>query len=64
MILGHATMEYPALLDADGVSLLDFKFSGWGLKFASDKDNLITRRAVESEVMKGKYVNRLGFICP
>ena len=27
------------LLDADGVSLLDFKFNGWGLKFASDKDN-------------------------
>ncbi len=50
------------LLDADGVSLLDFKFNGWGLKFASDKDNLITRRAVESEVMKGKYVNRLGFV--
>ena len=34
-----------------------FKFNGWGLKFASDKDNLITRRAVEAEVMKGKYVN-------
>ena len=50
------------LLDADGVSLLDFKFNGWGLKFASDKDNLITRRAVEAEVMKGKYVNRLGFV--
>ena len=50
------------LLDADGVSLLDFKFNRWGLKFASDKDNLITRRAVESEVMKGKYVNRLGFV--
>ena len=49
-------------MDADGVSLLDFKFNGWGLKFASDKDNLITRRAVEAEVMKGKYVNRLGFV--
>lgn len=32
------------LLDADGVSLLDFKFNGWGLKFASDKDNLIRQR--------------------
>lgn len=61
MILGHATTAI-TLLDADGVSLLDFKFNGWGLKFASDKDNLITRRAVESEVMKGKYVNRLGFV--
>ena len=50
------------MLDTDGASLLDFKFNGWGLKFASDKDNLITRHAVESEVMKGKYVNRLGFV--
>lgn len=50
------------LQDADGASLLDFKFNGWGLKFASDKDNLITRRAVEAEVLKGKYVNRLGFV--
>lgn len=33
------------MLDAEGPSLLDFKFNGWGLKFASDKDNLITRHA-------------------
>lgn len=50
------------LQDADGPSLLDFKFNGWGLKFASDKDNLITRRAVELGALKGKYVNRLGFV--
>lgn len=28
--------------------LLDFVFNGWGLKFAADKDNLITRRLSES----------------
>ena len=50
------------LMDADGPSLLDFKFNGWGLKFAADKDNLITRRAVEAGVLKGSYVNRLGFV--
>lgn len=50
------------VLDADGASLLDFKFNGWGLKFASDKDNLITRRAVEAGMLKGRYTNRLGFV--
>lgn len=50
------------LMDAEGPSLLDFKFNGWGLKFASDKDNLITRRAVEAGVLEGKYANRLGFV--
>jgi len=28
--------------------LLDFKFNGWGLKFAADKDNLITQRLYNS----------------
>ena len=50
------------LLDADGLSLLDFTFNGWGLKFASDKDNLITRQAVEAGFLNGRYVNRLGFV--
>lgn len=50
------------MLDADGTSLLDFKFNGWGLKFASDKDNLITRHAVEAGMLNGRYANRLGFV--
>lgn len=50
------------LMDADGPVLLDFKFNGWGLKFASDKDNLITRRAVEAGALRGRYDNRLGFV--
>ncbi|WP_418699066.1 agmatine deiminase family protein [Bacteroides sp.] len=50
------------MIDTEGPSLLDFKFNGWGLKFASDKDNLITRRAAEAGVLKGRYVNRLGFV--
>lgn len=51
-----------SLLDSDTISLLDFKFNGWGLKFASDKDNLITRHAVKAGILKGKYTNRLGFV--
>ena len=50
------------MLDAEGASLLDFMFNGWGLKFASDKDNLITRQAVESGFLNGRYVNRLGIV--
>lgn len=50
------------MLDADGPSLLDFMFNGWGLKFASDKDNRITRRAVDAGMLNGRYVNRLGFV--
>lgn len=41
---------------------LDFKFNGWGLKFASDKDNLVTSRLFEKSILKGNYVNRLGFV--
>lgn len=50
------------MLDTEGASLLDFTFNGWGLKFAADKDNRITRRAVEAEILKGCYVNRLDFV--
>lgn len=50
------------LTDTDGPSLLDFTFNGWGLKFAADKDNRITRRAVEAGVLHGRYANRLGFV--
>ncbi|MDD3038555.1 agmatine deiminase family protein [Bacteroides sp.] len=50
------------MIDEGTPSLLDFTFNGWGLKFASDLDNQITRHAVEAEVLKGRYVNRLGFV--
>lgn len=50
------------LLDADEPVLLDFKFNGWGLKFASDKDNLITRRLTDANALHGRYVNCLGFV--
>ena len=36
------------MLDEEGHPLLlDFTFNGWGLKFTSDKDNLITRHLVK-----------------
>lgn len=42
--------------------LCDFKFNGWGLKFAADKDNLVTRRMVEASLLSGRYENNLGFV--
>ncbi len=41
--------------------IMDFKFNGWGLKFAANKDNLITSKAHEAGVLHGEYINRLSF---
>lgn len=49
-------------IDNSTSTLLDFTFNGWGLKFASDKDNQITRYAVKSGALNGQYENRLGFV--
>ncbi|MDO4780188.1 MAG: agmatine deiminase family protein [Bacteroides sp.] len=40
----------------------DFTFNGWGMKFASNYDNLITREMVKANVIKGEYKNNLGFV--
>ncbi|MDR2929108.1 MAG: agmatine deiminase family protein [Cytophagaceae bacterium] len=55
----------PVFIYKDGVPVcLDFKFNGWGLKFAADKDNLISGtlacRNIFSE--KSGYRNLLNFV--
>ena len=51
------------LLDYDNNPvLLDFKFNAWGLKFAADKDNLITKNLFENKYITGIYQNHLGFV--
>ncbi len=46
---------------AEGAILhLDFGFNGWGLKFASDRDNLVTSRITDRIGLKRE--NHLGFI--
>ncbi len=42
----------------------DFGFNGWGLKFAADRDNQITRQLFESGIFDASatYCNRLNFI--
>lgn len=42
--------------------LLDFGFNGWGLKFAADKDNLLTRGLIDKGILRAKCENRRGFI--
>ena len=44
--------------------LYDFVFNGWGLKFASDKDNLITRKIFFDNVFNEdvKYVDKRPYV--
>lgn len=42
-------------------SIVDFQFNGWGLKFASDKDNLITLNLYNKGLFKANRINELGF---
>ena len=50
------------MIDTDTPSLLDFTFNGWGLKFASELDNQITKHAVEAGALKGQYIDHLDFV--
>lgn len=42
--------------------VLDFQFNGWGLKFASDKDNLITERLYRAGHLFGELRNCRNFV--
>ena len=42
--------------------ILDFQFNGWGLKFASDKDNLITERLHRGGHLFGELRNCRNFV--
>lgn len=50
------------LMDTNGPALLDFAFNGWGNKFAAERDNQITRRAIEAGLLKGSYIDHLNFV--
>lgn len=47
------------LLDAQAPRLLDFRFNGWGLKFAADKDNRINRILHEKHLLQGSMSTAL-----
>ncbi|MGN0214860.1 MAG: agmatine deiminase family protein [Muribaculaceae bacterium] len=53
----------PITVNIDGTPVAyDFMFNGWGLKFASDKDNLINRAIKQQNLLAADLVNRLGFV--
>ena len=53
----------PITVESDGsLLLLDFKFNGWGLKFAADKDNLITSRLAAMNLFDAEVENCLNFV--
>ena len=46
----------------DGMFVMhDFQFNGWGLKFSSCYDNLISRSIINAGIIGGEYKNNLGF---
>lgn len=52
-----------SILDKNGnASIIDFKFNGWGMKFAAHKDNLITGKAFRSGLFNAQYINCLNFV--
>ena len=42
--------------------LLDFRFNGWGEKFAADLDNALNRRLYDAQALTGDYVSCLDFV--
>lgn len=51
-----------AVSENGGIRMLDFKFNGWGLKFAACHDNLVTRHMVESGIITAPTENHLSFV--
>lgn len=42
--------------------LLDFKFNGWGEKYAAELDNDINRQLYEQQLVKGIYESHIDFV--
>lgn len=59
------TRDYGPIVTTSGRDIWqinDFKFNGWGLKFAADRDNLVTSALCRNDTFIGQYCNRLGFV--
>ena len=58
--------DFGAIFVKDGNTHVchDYKFNGWGLKFAADKDNLITGAMTCKNIFSEEvsYMNRLNFV--
>lgn len=49
------------VIGTGGAELIDYHFDGWGGKFEAALDNDINRRLYAAGIVKGTYVDRLGF---
>ncbi|MDE6525879.1 MAG: agmatine deiminase family protein [Muribaculaceae bacterium] len=59
------TRDYGPITTIDETGALtanDFKFNGWGLKFAADRDNLATSELFSTGIFSSRRLNRLGFV--
>lgn len=58
------TRDYgPITIEKKGKIIVeDFKFNGWGLKFAACHDNLVTGKLCKSNLITAERENRLGFV--
>lgn len=49
------------VLSDNGAELLDFRFNGWGGKFAAERDNAINHQLFDTGWLHGHYVSALDF---
>lgn len=56
---GPITVE---LVDGSGFRPIDFRFNGWGLKFASCLDNMVVRSMARRRLIAAPLVNRQDFV--
>lgn len=49
------------LIDNNHVCAVDFQFNGWGLKFASNLDNMVNLRMLQAGLLTRNYRSRLNF---
>jgi agmatine deiminase len=50
------------ILHGNNPVILDFMFNGWGLKFAADKDNLITELLYSKNILKAEKLIKTGLV--
>jgi agmatine deiminase len=50
------------IMEDESPIILDFVFNGWGMKFAADKDNLITKQLFKKGILKSKKLQNTGLV--
>ncbi len=56
---GPLAMQEP---DKDTLTAVSWKFNGWGLKFAADKDNLVTLQLYKSKLLCADIIARKNYV--